>query len=248
MTTFSLSQYQAMADELKSGVNKLSQKKEELVPAAQKSGDNWYIPQKMADAIMWIAEKMKEFAKWVLERIDDALKAAEAPIALFRMSTDWVDKIKTPASAVQGQTDWKALQAPRHWKGEAGDLYLASVRGQSSAAGRIGTIADQVSLSCTICASTGLVFYVALAGILAKFIMATVAAVGALMTGVGAVAAGGIFLEEAAVNATAIGTAVLAALGVLGTQIEELNRVKGQAQDVSDFPGPPVGKWPKGTA
>lgn len=105
------------------------------------------------------------------------------------MSTDWVDKIKTPASAVQGQTDWKALQAPRHWKGEAGDLYLASVRGQSSAAGRIGTIADQVSLSCTICASTGLVFYVALAGILAKFIMATVAAVGALMTGVGAVAA-----------------------------------------------------------
>ncbi|MFG2895234.1 hypothetical protein [Streptomyces sp. NPDC048248] len=248
MTTFSLSQYQAMSDELKSGVNKLSQKKKELVPAARKGGDNWYIPQQIADAIMWIAEKMEELAKWVLEKIDDALKAAEAPITLFHMSTDWIDKIKTPSSEVQAQTDWKALQAPRHWKGEAGDLYLASVRGQSPAAGRIGAIADQVSLSCTICASTGLVFYVALAGILAKFIMATVAAIGALMTGVGALASLGIFLEEAAVNATAIGTALLAALTALGTQIEELNRVKGQAQDVSDFPGPPVGNWPKGTA
>ncbi|MFH8573772.1 hypothetical protein [Streptomyces sp. NPDC017993] len=248
MTTFSLSQYQAMTDELKSGVNKLSQKKEELVPTAQKAGDQWYIPQKIGDAIIWIAEKMKELAKWVIDKIDDALKAAAAPITLFQMSTDWVDKVKIPASAVQGQTDWKALQAPRHWKGEAGDLYLASVRGQSSAAGRIGTIADQVSLSCTICASTGLVFYGALAVILAKAIVGTVAAIGALMSGVGALAACGIFLEEAGFNAAAIGAAVMAALAVLGTQIEELNRVRGEALDVSDFPGPPVGKWPKGTA
>ncbi|MEW9519394.1 hypothetical protein [Streptomyces tubercidicus] len=248
MTTFSLSQYQALTDELKSGVDKLSQKKEELVPAAQKSGDKWYIPQEIADAIMWIAEKMQEFAKWVLEKINDALKAAAAPITLFRVSTDWVDKIKTPVSAVQGQTDWKALQAPRHWKGEASDLYMSSVRGQSSAAGRIGTIADQVSTSCTICASTGLVFYGALAAVLAKFIIGTVAAIGALMTGVGAPVAGAIFLEEAAFNATVIGGAVMAAIAALGTQIEELNRIKGEAQSDSDFPGPPSGKWPKGTA
>ncbi|MFG2532343.1 hypothetical protein [Streptomyces sp. NPDC048516] len=248
MTTFSLSQYQALTQELKSGVNKLSQKKEELVPTAQKAGNEWHMPQKIADALMWIAEKMKECAKWVIEKIEDALKAAAAPITLFQISTDWVDKIKTPASAVQGQTDWKALQAPRHWKGEAADLYLASVRGQSPAAGRIATIADQVSLSCTICASTGLAFYVAMAGILTKAIVGTVAALGALMTGFGAPVAAGIFLEEAAVNGATAGAAVLAALGVLGTQVEELNRVKGQAKDVSDYPGPPVGQWPKGTA
>jgi hypothetical protein len=248
VTTFNISQYQALTDELRSGVTQLSQKKEELVPTAQKAGDAWYIPQKIGDAIVWIAEKMKELAKWVLEKIDDALKAAAAPVKLFDISTDWVDKIEIPVSAVQAQTDWKALQAPRHWKGDAGDLYLNSVRGQSAAAGRIGTIASQVSLSCTICASTGLVFYAALAAVLAKFIVGTIAAIGALMSGAGALAAAGIFLEEAAFNATVIGAAVTTALGVLGTQIEELNRIKGEAQSVSDFPGPPVGQWPKGTA
>jgi hypothetical protein len=247
MTTFSLSQYQALTDELRSGVNKLSLKKEQLAPAAQKSADAWYIPQKIGDAIIWIAEKMEELAKWVLEKIDDALKAAMAPKTLYDISTDWVDKIEIPASAVQGQTDFKALQAPRHWKGDAGTLYLDSVRSQSPAAGRIGTIASQVSLSCTICAATGLVFYGALAAVLAKFIIGTIAAIGALMTGVGALAAGGIFLEEAAFNATVIGAAFTAALAALLTQKEELNRIKGEAQSVSDFPGPPVGNWPNGT-
>ncbi|MFE6742865.1 hypothetical protein [Streptomyces tubercidicus] len=248
MTTFSLSQYQAMADELKSGVAKLSQKKEELVPAAQKAGDAWYIPQKIADALMWIAEKIRDLAKWMLDKINDALKAAWAPVKLYQISSEWVDKIQIPASAVQGQTDWKALQAPRRWKGDAATLYLDSVRGQSSAAGRIGSIADQVSLSCTLCAATGLVFYVAMGALLAKTIGGTVAAIGLLMTGAGAVAAAGIFVEEAAFNATVLGTALLAALGALGTQIEELNRIKGQAKDARDFPGPPVGKWPVGTA
>ncbi|MFF8788210.1 hypothetical protein [Streptomyces sp. NPDC015125] len=49
-------------------------------------------------------------------------------------------------------------------------------------------------------------------------------------------------------HGAAAGATVLAALGVLDTQIEELNRIKGQAKDVSDYPGPPVGTWPKGTA
>ncbi|MFH8572907.1 hypothetical protein [Streptomyces sp. NPDC017993] len=70
---------------------------------------------------------------------------------------------------------------------------------------------------------------------------------GVLMTGVGAVAAGGIFLEGAAFNATVIGAAFMAALAALLTQKEELNRIKGEAQSVSDFPGPPVGNWPNGT-
>ncbi|MFE1173558.1 hypothetical protein [Streptomyces sp. NPDC058773] len=248
MTTFSLSQYQAMTHELNSGVRKLSQKQEELVPTAQKAGDAWYIPQKIADAIMWIAEKMKELAKWVLEKIEDALKAAWAPVTRFHTATDWIDKIKTPASAVQGQTDWKALQAPRHWKREASDLYLASMRGQSPAAGRIGDIADQVNSSLNICASTGLAFYITLAALLAKTIIATIAAIGALMSGVGAPVAGAIFLEEAGFNATAIGAAITAAVAVLYTQFQEMDSIKSQAQDVKDYPGPPVGHWPRGTA
>ncbi|GAA2576826.1 hypothetical protein ACWCO0_07600 [Streptomyces tubercidicus] len=248
MTTFNLSQYQALTSELKSGVNKLSQKKEELVPTAQKAGDAWYMPQKIADALMWIAEKLRELAKWVIDKIEDALKAAAAPIALYKISSEWVDRIQTPASAVQGQTDWKALQAPRRWKGDAATLYLDSVRGQSSAAGRIGSIADQVSLSCTICASTGLVFYAALGALLAKAVIGTVAAIGALMTGVGAPAAALVFADAAGFTAAGVGAAVMAALAALGTQVEELNRIKGQAKSAQDFPGPPIGHWPKGTA
>ena len=93
--------------------------------------------------------------------------------------------------------------------------------------------------------SLGPAFYISLAAILVKVIAATVAAIGALMTGVGAPAAAGIFVEEAAVDSAAVWAAVSLLGAALGGQVEELIRIKSDAKDNSDFPG---GKWPTGTA
>lgn len=240
-----MSQYQSVADQLQSGVVKLSQKSAELRPTAKKAGDKWYIPQKMADAIVWIAEKLEGVVKWVLEKIEDALKAILAPATLFMKSLDWMNDIKPPASTVQGHTDFKALKAPLQWEGSAATTYTNAVRGQSSAAGRVSAIAESVSMSCAICAGAGLLFYISLAAIVVKLIAATVAAIGALMTGVGAPVAAGIFLEEAAVDSTAVWAAVGGLSAALGTQVEELLRIKSETQAPSDFPG---GRWPTGTA
>lgn len=245
MTGFSVAQYESVADRLQSGVEKLSQKSSELTPTARKAGDKWYITQKIADAIMWVAKKMEEIAKWLLKKIEEAMVAIFAPVTLFKRSLDWMNDVKPPASTVQGNTDFKALKAHLQWEGPAATTYTNAVRGQSSAAGRISTIAGSVSSSCAICAGAGLLFYIALAAILVKVISATVAALGALVSGFGAPVAAGIFAEEATVDSAAVWAAV-SALGVaLGTQVKELLRIKSDAQDNSDFPG---GKWPKGTA
>jgi hypothetical protein len=89
-----------------------------------------------------------------------------------------------------------------------------------------------------------LTFYVAIAVILVKFIVAMVAAIAAFGSGIFSWAGAALIVEEAGVNSGLIWAAIAALAAALGTQAQQLISLHGEAIDNSTFPG---GHWPDPT-
>src|SRR5215216_3566844 len=171
--TFSTAQYQAAIDKLDTGLNDLSAKIGQVGPAANAAVNHWYIPDFVADAIIWCAERLIEIARSIWDKIVELLKGAAAPVYMFMHALDWQD-VRGIATGVQGTLRADQLSADDHWKGAASDAYVATIKPQSDAAGKIGTIADKTAQALIISAVASLAFYVALGVILIKFIAAMV--------------------------------------------------------------------------
>jgi hypothetical protein len=241
--SFSIAQYQTTIDKLNAGMQDLSSKIGQVGPAANAAVNHWYIPDFVADAIIWCAEKIIELAKWIWDKIVELLKGAAAPVYMFLHALDWQDA-RGIATTVQGTLRADQLSADDHWKGAASDGYVAAVKPQSDAAGKIGTIADKTAQALIISAVASLAFYLALGIILVKFIAAMVVAIAAFGSAVFSLAGAALIVEEAGVNATLITAAVTALLAALGTQAQQLTVLKGELVDNSTFPG---GHWPDAT-
>ncbi|MFF3518302.1 hypothetical protein [Streptomyces sp. NPDC002573] len=238
---FSSAQYEAVTAKLSSGMQDLSGKLNQVGPKAESTANHWYVPDAVADALIWVANKLIELGSWVLNKIEELLEGVGAPVAMFSYALDWQSHVRGPASSVAGETAPEALVAPKHWSGDAATKYTASVKGQPTAATQIETSADKIATGLNICAVAGLAFYVALAAILAKFITATIAAIVALGSVVFSWVSAVTIIEEAGVNAALIWTAVAALVAVLGAQGQQMAIIKGESVDNSTFPG---GHWP----
>ena len=240
---FSEAQYTAAIDKLNSGMRELSAKIGQVGPAANAAVDHWYIPGFVADAIIWCAEKIIELARWIWDKIVEVMKGVAAPVYMFKYAMDWQD-VKGNATGVQGRLRADQLSADDHWKGAASDAYVAAIKPQSDAAGKVGTIADKTALALVICAGVSLAFYVAIGVILIKFIAAMVVAIAAFGSAVFSWAGAALVVEEAGVNAALITAAVATLLAPLGTQAQQLTTLKGELVDASFYPG---GQWPDAT-
>lgn len=241
--TFSTAQYQATIDKLTTGLGDLSAKLHEVGPTAEAAANRWYIPQSVADDIIWLGNKILELGSWVLDKIKELLEGAVAPIVMFNNAWDWQD-IRATATGVAGQLKPEALTVGAIWHGSAAEAYGKQIKPQADAAARIGTIADKTATSLTVCAVAGLTFYVALAVILVKFILATITALAALGTAVLSWVGAALIVEEAGVNTGLIIAAVSALVAVLGAQASQMAVLHGEAGDGTAFPG---GQWPDAT-
>ena len=238
-----VSQYEATIDKLTAGLADLSAKLNEVGPTVQAAASRWYITQSIADDLVWVGNKIVELGSLVLDKIAELLKGAAAPVTFFFTAQDWQD-VRGLSTGVSGQLKPELLGVARVWHGDAANSYIKQIKPQSDAAARIGVIADKTATALNTCAIAGLAFYVALAVILVKFIVATIAALAALGSVVFSWAGAALIVEEAAVNTGMLVAAVSGLVAVLGAQASQMVVLHGEAIDASAFPG---GRWPDAT-
>lgn len=240
---FSETQFQAVVDKMNSGLSDLSHKIGKIRPTGESAVDHWYIPDSVADAVLWLADKAISLAKTIWGKIVELLKGVAAPVYFFAYAFDWED-IRGLASGVSGELTPAVLPAGKRWKGAAADAYFKIIPLQGNAVARIGTIADKTAVALGICAAAGLAFYVALGIILVKFIVAIGGVIAALGSVVFSWAGVALAVEEAEVDTGLIIAAVATLTAVLGSQAQQMVALPGEAVDNSAFPG---GHWPDPT-
>lgn len=241
---FSEAQFTDVIKQINKGMDDLSVKIAEVPRVAHAAADHWYIPGFVKDAIMWLAKKITELANWLWNKIKEVLKGVAAPVFFFLRSFDWQD-VRGLATQVGGQLKPGVLTTVGNtWKGSAATAYGKIIQPQGAAADKVGAISDKISTALQLSAAAGLVFYLAIAAILIKFIAAMIAAIAAFGSGIFAWAGAAIVVEEAGVNSALIWTAIGALSAALATQVQQLIVVHGELSDQSAFPG---GHWPDPT-
>ncbi|MEU4693189.1 hypothetical protein [Actinoplanes sp. NPDC023714] len=239
---FSMAQYEAVISEIEEGTKTFEARLAEVIPAADRVSSQWYVGEVLGDLLQWIARKTVEVGTEILNFILDVLKGATAPIFMFVDGYKWTD-FKGAANGVSADlTTQNLVIDDSDWSGKGHDSYLTAAAAQSTAAGRIGSIAKAASDNLLLCATAGLAFYIVVAGVVAKLIAEVVAATTAISTAVFSAVGAMIFLESGAVNTAAIVTAVGVLAAFLGTQVNALVTLHSEAVDPTSFPN---SAWPK---
>ena len=245
--SFSEAEFNAVVQQINKGMTDLSAKISQVPPAANNAANRWYIPDYIKAAIKWLAEKIVDLAKWLWDKITDVLKGVAAPVYFFINAFDWQD-VRGLATKVGSQFKPNVLTAVGNtWKGNAATAYGKVILPQGAAADRLGAICDKVSTALQLCAAAGLVFYVAIAAILVKFIAALITCIGLFGSAVFSWAGAALVVEEAGVNAALIWAAIGALSAALATQVQQLITVHGELDDPTGFPGNGGGHWPNAT-
>ncbi len=241
--SFTMADFQAAVDKINEGMDDISAKMDQIPSVANNTIDHWYIPDFVAEGIIWLAEKMLELAKQIWDKLVEVLKGVAAPVYFFFQAED-LNGVATSAQSVVANLSDGQLVSDFDWSGRAADAYRAEVPPQRDATSEVGSIADQMASSLIWAAVAGLLFYVGLGVIVVKFVIAMVAAIAALGSVVFSWAGAGIIAEEAGVNIAAIAVLVTTLLGLLGDQVKEMLALQ-QAASSDKFPH---GKWPKASA
>ncbi|MDJ0342327.1 hypothetical protein QMK19_21575 [Streptomyces sp. H10-C2] len=243
---FNVAQTEATIEKLNSGIVTLSAKLNQVGPRAESTVNHWYVPDAVAKPLIWFANKIIEIGCWIRDKIIECLKGAAAPVMMYLDSQDWEGPaLRGKVSGVAGNLAPEALKAPIVWKGEGANAYVAAVKGQPTAATQIETSADKLASALMICAAGGMAFYLALAAVLIKAIVITIAAIAATASVVFSWAGFLGFIGEALSDAGIITGLLVALAGLLTSQLNAITTAKGEANDNSAFP---EGKWPIATA
>lgn len=238
---FSQAQYEAVIQEIDEGTKTLRSRLAEVEPAARQATGQWWIDPFAAQVITWIADKTVEIGTAMLDWILDVLKGATAPIWMFLDSYRWTG---LRAAANGTSTDLSAQNLvidDSDWSGKAHAAYLVVAGAQASAAARVGSIATTTSATLAGCATAGLLFYIAVAAVLAKLIAATVTAIAAFGSAVFSWAGAALVIEEAGFNTAVLGGAAATLGTFLAAQAAAMAVLHGDAVDPGSFPN---GVWP----
>jgi len=238
---FSKAQFESLLAEISAGIDDLSSRLEQIEPAAVAAADRWYVPDTVADAIIWLGRETVAVGRKILNFLKDLLKGATAPIFMFMDAWAWMDVRGSASNIASSLSEQHLVVDNSDWSGKARDAYVSSAASQREAASRISTIASNTSDCLLYCALAGTAFYTSLALVLAKLVAAAIAAVAAFGSAVFSWAGAAILLEEAGINTAIITTAVGALTGFLGAQAYAMVKLHGEAVDNSTFPG---GRWP----
>ena len=237
--TFSIAEFEAAIDKINQAMDDISAKMEEIPSVANATIDHWYIPDFVAEGIIWLAEKMLELAQKIWDKLVEVLKGVAAPIYFFTYAMD-LDTVASTADQVKANLSDGQIVEEDEWSGRAATAYRSEVGPQRDAAGELGSIAEQMKSSLIWAAVAGLGFYIGIGVIVVKFVVAMVAAIAALGSVVFSWAGAGIIVEEAGVNIAAIAALVGTLLALLGDQVKEMGDLQNAASS-DKYPG---GAWP----
>lgn len=241
--SFSMAEFQAANDKINQGMDDISAKMQELPIAANAAVAHWYIPDFIAEGVIWLCNKITELALKIWDKIVEVLRGVAAPIYFFVFSQD-LNGVSAAAQGVVANLSDGQLVKSSEWKGEAADAYKSEVPSQRDATSELANISDQMGRSLVWAAVAGLLFYVGLGVIIVKFVLAMIAAVAAFGSAVFSWAGAALIVEEAGVNLAAIGVLVTTLLALLGDQVKEMFALQ-QAASSDKFPH---GQWPKASA
>ncbi|MFV2104703.1 hypothetical protein [Micromonospora sp. LOL_024] len=238
---FSKAQFQALIEDITSGLGDLSHHLDRVGPVATAAANRWYVPSDVGAVIIAMANKVIEVGKELLQLFIDVLKGATAPISMFHDAWQWMDIRGSATGIASALTEQHLVVDNSDWSGKARDAYVGSVSHHSNAAARIGAVASSTSNCLIGCAAAGSAFYITLGIVLAKLIAATIAVVAAFGSGIFSPAGAALMLEEAGVNTAIIGAALTTLGTFLAAQAGTMIVLHGEAVDATAFP---AGKWP----
>jgi hypothetical protein len=241
---FSPAQYQAVIDQINSGLTTFEGNLARIRPAARLASSHWWIDPVSRETITWIADQTVEIGTEILDWIKDLLKGAVARIYLFIDGMNWLDVKGDAAGVATDISAQKIVLGASGWSGDAADAYIAAAGRQAEAASRLASIASTTSTTVLGVAGAGLLFYLALAAVLVKLIAASAAAIAAFGSAVFSWAGAAIVLEEAGTDTTAIWTAVGVITTFVSGQVAAMAAARSETVDPSSFPG---GRWPDPT-
>lgn len=242
--TFSVAEFQNTIDEMNTKLSEFGSKLDTVPGVVNNTVDHWYIPDFVAEAVIWCGQKVLDAGSWFLDKIGELLQGVAAPITFFGRAGDWRDQLGAPATEVAGDTAPSALRALLDWTGEAATRYKTAVSGQPTAATQIDTVAGTVATALTYSAVAGLAFYVALAVIVVQALIGLIGAIVLLGSMVLSWAGAAAAVGEITITSAAITAAVALLVAALGAQAKAVVDISGESNDMGAFPG---GAWPKGT-
>jgi hypothetical protein len=233
--TFNSAQYEEIVSSIQRGVTHARAQTETL----RSEADSGWVPEWAEDFVESIGRAVHDILKFAAACIE----GSSAPLRLAVMSYQWSDQIQGYATSAEANTKFGVLDAPDRWSGDAAAVYRKRVAMQPQAAGRLGDIASAVSLHLAGAAGAGFVFYVGLAGILANLLTALKLAIGAVRTGLGAIAGIGVAFASI-MKAKKELWALTTVFGVfVSDQILEFMTLVNETTDWGEFPNH---KWPSG--
>jgi hypothetical protein len=242
---FSLAQYEAVIDQINSGLTTFEGNLAKIKPAAHQATSHWWIDPVSRESLTWIADKTVEVGTKILDWIKDLLKGAVAPVLMFIDGVHWLDVKGDAAGVATDIAAQKIVQGSSGWSGDAADAYTAAAGRQADAAGRLASISGTTANTLLALAGAGLAFYLALAAVLVKLIIASAAAIAAFGSAVFSWSGAAIVLEEAGTDTAAIWVAFGVITTFITAQVGAMAALHGETVDPSSFPG---GRWPDPTA
>lgn len=242
---FSKAQFEGLLTDISAGLDDLSMRLDQIGPAATAAANHWYIPPGVAESILWLGRETVAVGRQALDFLIDLMKGATAPIFMFKDAWDWMDVRGSASGVASALTEQHLVVDNSDWSGTARDAYVSSVASHTEAASRITTIAASTSGHLLACAAAGAAFYTTLAVVLAKLIVAAIAAIAAFGSAVFSWAGAAIVIEEAGVNTAIVATAIVTLSAFLAAQATSMVNLHGEAVDSRSFPG---GKWPSPNA
>lgn len=238
---FSKAQFEGLLADIGAGLDDLSMRLNQVEPAAIAAANRWFVPDFLAEEILWLGRESFKVGKEIFDFLVDLLKGATAPIFMFMDAWDWMD-VRGSASAVGSALSSQHLVVDNSdWSGKARDAYVNSVASHSDAASHISSLASSTSNHLLLCAGAGAAFYTTLAVVVAKLITATIAAITAFGSAVFSPVGAALILEEAGVNTAIVWAAISTLSAFLASQASTMVTLHGEAVDNGSFP---AGKWP----
>lgn len=247
--SFSKSQYEAMTESLRSGLQQISDELPRVVPAAESALNKWYIPKFVQDEAIAALKNATIAIDELRQFIEHLMEGILAPLYFYDLSWKWDGShVRGAASTVSADIKPVLLEEKLVWNSSAAARYKNAISLQSPAVTQIVQIADSTANSLTTCATAGVAFYVALAALVMNMIEALPPVfAAAAQDGLDPITDIWAFvkLSNTALSATRLGAAVVTLSAVLAAQAAEMKTLYGNAADNSNFPN---GNWPSAAA
>jgi hypothetical protein len=199
-----------------------------LVPIARAEGDS-------------ILTHLTRMSQQVSSLVGSLVLDSRIVLDFWHAAEGWT-ALRAEASAAAGKLEPANRPAGAFWEGLAANAYRWVTPNQRSAVLRIDTVAHQVQVSLTWAAEAGVVFYLGALAPLVKLTAVVVAALPALVSGVGTLpAALALVVAFADVLSQLLAVITMAAIVYAWAKVH-LNNVRSEGFDTSSFPN---GRWPE---